>query len=1111
MANPFLDANPFLSMRVASNPFMADYGLPQETEDSLLSQLAGGGLSALGFVGNVLDTPGGFVRTALAGENPFPGIFDPSQRTGGRELLEQYGMLGSNTPGLDFGDVAGFAAEVGLDPLTYMTFGASALTKAGKAADAAGTLAKASYGAGDELLQGARAAQMGAGQRGLVGFGLPFMEEFGAVGTGPLAQKIAGGLDTVGDYARFGNPVGLAAGSLFDPTVMGTTTRPQQIAARHIYELEQAAEAAALKQVADVAYPLLEKGGLSGDADDIAARWNFIENDVPLPAHMQNLTPDLLRMREMVGPELHSSQLTMGQDVPILQDTYQKHYGPRLPAQFPDEPIASANQRILDATDPFASGRKEVLRNIPGARDTINQMSMDPRVSGPNAATAGNQLQRAKLIRDEFLGFSDQKLLDENAKLAAMKKELAKATDQVEIDRLKSGVKKQAHEVGKLAYEFKKSFDLADYLPTLDKRHVDEKIGLFPNDPVYDVMKRMVSGHKSMARTQGVYDYLGNAARMVPQPGDVPLLDVVRKAGLGTQTVEQLTDHGASLARAKVFAQEALGTNLEDDALEALADLESMTDLATVDEASKGMLTQLQKAIGDKGDPRFAYVPKEAEQLISKTLKLGMSADSAEPILSFVDKFTNSFKVGVLTWPSRWVRDFYSAAAINAMDGGLSWRGLSAAHQMATKGPAAEFAGVSAIKEFAGMTDKQATTELLKEMFSQKLIQPYGGAWHDIASGRVAGTQVAGELPGGVPQSLKSTLLDPLKEKGAFDPFMTRGIGHFGQIANETRFAPAKISENISHYTDTMARAAPYIEYRLQGLAPEVAAAKVKLAQVDYSDLTAFEKKYMKRLAPFYTFSRKMIPKVIKDLTERPGGRLAQTIRAENLSRDDQFLPPYLAPGLAVRLPESLGPGNGDTRYLTSIDLPHEAVFQLFRPSNTTLGTIEDTGLGLLGQLNPLIKAPMEMATGKQFYSGRDLADLDSRIGRSLNPGLPPDIPILLDQLVANSPFSRVVSMTGTALDPRKGWGGFATNALSGVKISDVDVTRSRDRIARDAIEEMMRGNPAVSSYTSFSVPQDQIGNLTPEEQMLMREYNAIRERSRQRAQENRAPGAGRL
>lgn len=83
-------------------------------------------LDAIATIGAVFDTPGAIVRNTLAGENPFLGLFDPEERTYGRDLLETWGLLDANEEGLDFGDVAGFGVDVISDPLTLLGFGKAA-------------------------------------------------------------------------------------------------------------------------------------------------------------------------------------------------------------------------------------------------------------------------------------------------------------------------------------------------------------------------------------------------------------------------------------------------------------------------------------------------------------------------------------------------------------------------------------------------------------------------------------------------------------------------------------------------------------------------------------------------------------------------------------------------------------------------------------------------------------------------------------------------------------------------------------------------------------------------------------------------------------------------
>lgn len=985
--------------------------LAPEVEDSLLSQLAGGGLSALGYVGSTLDKPGAALRGLLAGQPdqllnliPFSdalGITNEADRVSGRDLLEQYGMLAPNTPGPDWGDVGGFGAEVLLDPLTYLTFGGSALTKAGRAADAAGDLARGAYGAGGALLKGARQAGIEAGQRGLVGVGLPFMDNVAIAGTGPWAQGIAGGLDRIEHFARFGNPIGRTLGGLFDPGVRDAMSTAGQVEMK--YGIDPALEAAtanARMQLMDRAQQLREMGYLTNTPEESLAFRSYMEGVGPLAPEYAQAQPVLDLLRNDLN-DLLAREQGLGMLTPELQDEFAK-YVPRQRTQFANEAAGMRNM-AFPSEHPFQTGREEFLKNIPGGTEAINRMSLDPALSGAMNNPIADRINVVKSV----YGVTD----DGQAK------------------------------------------NIAEWMGSLPAEHLQKNIPVFGNHPVYDILNRFVAGERAQAATKGIFDFVEKNWTDVRSVNNTPVAEVFAKAGLDA------------------------------------------------------------KYLLPAGGPK--YVPDEIANDIARFLKGFTSPEPAGMVIAALDKFTNAFKVSALTKPSRWVRDFYSGQFMNWVTGLFSPRGLTGAHRIMTEGLDAVAEGVVNIPEFAarGLNPQQATQEIVKELFAHQVIQPFGGEFADLAGQSVSGSKLLSEIPGGVPQTLRGTFIDPLLAEGRFNPLRTRGVGQYGKIARETQFAPVKISENVSHYTDGLNRIAPYIEARLQGLAPAVAARKVKLAQVDYSRLTTTERQALKRALPFYTFTRRMIPKVFGELMERPGGRLAQTIRAENLSRDDQFLPPYLAPGLAVRLPESLSSGTGDARYITSIDLPHESVFQLFRPSNTVLGTIQETGLGLAGMLNPIPKALGEVATGKQFYSGRDLQDLDSRLARLIDPENPPKVSVLWDQFAMNMPIlSPLMTTLGTMADPRKGAGAKAVNLLSGVKISDVDVSRSRDRIARDAIEEMMQGNPSIRTFQNLYVPRELAATLTPEEQLLMAEYGNIQQRARERAQEKRQnAGAGRL
>jgi hypothetical protein len=197
--------------------------LAKEEEPGLLKKIGGGTLGLLGGIGTVLDygTGARAARYLVGGTDPETG-----ETRSGRAILEKYGILGKNKPGLDFGDVGGFAAEVALDPATYLG-GVGALTKGAKAAGAAGkgkvaltglkTELKAAEAAGDvarraevlkkipsvekslrkaeevsggiELAKGA-GAQARAGQRYLLKGKIPFGPEFPIIRGAPAIEAI---------------------------------------------------------------------------------------------------------------------------------------------------------------------------------------------------------------------------------------------------------------------------------------------------------------------------------------------------------------------------------------------------------------------------------------------------------------------------------------------------------------------------------------------------------------------------------------------------------------------------------------------------------------------------------------------------------------------------------------------------------------------------------------------------------------------------------------------------------------------------------------------------------------------------------------------------------
>ena len=146
----------------------------------------------------------------------------------------------------------------------------------------------------------------------------------------------------------------------------------------------------------------------------------------------------------------------------------------------------------------------------------------------------------------------------------------------------------------------------------------------------------------------------------------------------------------------------------------------------------------------------------------------------------------------------------------------------------------------------------------------------------------------------------------------------------------------------------------------------------IKLAEkagFDYSKITKFESKIMRRLIPFYTFARKNAALQASTLAKNPERILNQIKFTKNLSEifggekpteeDIKGLPDWALSGLGFKVE-----GN---RYLTQFGLPlEEFVGRIARPGKTTLSS-----------LNPIVKYPLESKLGYDFFREQDLVDIN--------------------------------------------------------------------------------------------------------------------------------------
>ena len=240
----------------------------------------------------------------------------------------------------------------------------------------------------------------------------------------------------------------------------------------------------------------------------------------------------------------------------------------------------------------------------------------------------------------------------------------------------------------------------------------------------------------------------------------------------------------------------------------------------------------------------------------------------------------------------------------------------------------------------------------------------------------------------------------------------------------------------------------------------------------------------MRNIAPFYTFMRKNMPLQLETLAQHPRS-ISPQLRI-GAGTANSFVPEHLRSGVAI----PLGQENeeGQQRFISQLGLPVEEAFERLKVSPGNIGdTIRNTILAYAGGLNPLIKGPLEQLSNTQFFSGRKLSDLRPQgVVGGLAGVLDPDqqhpiVSQVLSQALANTPATRFLTATDKILDPRKPLWAKALNLGTGVRISDVDLEKSRAIETRKVLEALLRQHPQVATHTSLYVPPAMQSQLSPE------------------------------
>lgn len=216
-----------------------------------------------------------------------------------------------------------------------------------------------------------------------------------------------------------------------------------------------------------------------------------------------------------------------------------------------------------------------------------------------------------------------------------------------------------------------------------------------------------------------------------------------------------------------------------------------------------------------------------------------------------------------------------------------------------------------------------------------------------------------------VPILSKETLKTTLK---------TGGLG-----SQAIHFKAARV---VGQFIEHQQKATAYLAALSQGKSIDAALKLAERAGFDYRALTRFESQILRRLIPFYSFTRKNIELQLRTLGENPQ-RINQVISLlENAQGDispeeKAQLPDYAKEQFILKTGERKP---GYPEIAAGLGTPIEALSSVFGTEKTVGGVrrpaTADSIRRISASLNPLIKVPLERAFNKDFFRDRPLNEV---------------------------------------------------------------------------------------------------------------------------------------
>jgi len=1179
--------------------------LDPEQSQSLGRQVLDTGLGGLRQVLGALDKPHQVVNNLLVGRpgaalrNAVPfshamGLAGPEDEVTGRDLTDTYGLTDKSDKGWGAWG-AGLAADVATDPLTYLGLGpthavsdvgkvakgigatkgwgreallkgfgetTSGLEKAGKTAGEIENIAnKGTRIASPELESAVQKAGVAtpikdAPLGGLANFHIPFTDiHTDPFFTGPRSQAIARGMDTAGNYLKYGNPIGRVAGRLFDKKGTGEAISrlgQESWAGAGQPELEAGMNAARLNR-ADLAQkidPIFQANDWHEQMRqglEPAQQASFPEalnnSDITRAIQgategtLQDLPPQLQaeggKVADLSGflRNKNAGQIAQlkewGAPVGEYESQWGNNYLHREASNaYPHDLQLGAADRPKGRLFPQTTGsslHRDPVFDLPGGVNQVNDMfrqfaGLDRGTIAPGKFGLGapKNIPGAGLIQKPAnLGPTVQQEIERQITDAAAAKGLP-------VQQYHDVIEAKAKALAKQTQAANKAYRGAEASPFMSENIAQTEYN------------RDLQHARQMASNKTAIQALGKGAVPIPedatkemlqQMGVTPLSSAAERLGLRTTPFstgeEEMLKYGPPAPGAVPQVRPNQGALVQIHKLLAPHGTSVTADLLN---------KPFEELLGEVN--RFGVPNSSLEDLAKDYTRMSAGEQLKEPI-RWLDSATNMFKG--LAYPGflpSHVRNSVSAFTNNAIatgkpiqalkdvwEQGKVMRGtagdLSHIPGVAGKTPAEQLASLRRLQAGAGIGNSEGlmNSEIVGGAPGvQSGLRPHlpgsgfagntGNALADAAD--LYFRQGIGGTIGNIGKAIKGSVTGKGIGKSFGENLGIKGVAG----ATEDTLPLVKAGRRIGENVETGWRGAMFNRALEDGMSPEVARDLVNKYHFDYGDMTQFEKNVMRRAVPFYTYTRKNLPLQLGQIMSNPGATVNQfrPLYQHSQAQPAGYVPGYLNSGAAIPI-GGLTP-EGTQQFIGKLGLPAEEAFEHMHAKNG-LPDIANTVLDYMGGLNPIIKAPLEELFNTQFHSQRKLSDLRAQgTAKALGSAFGDENPQLLGERFAISPFTRFFSTADKIADPRKAWWQKALNLGSGVQVTDVNMDKQKSAETRDALLSILQDHPHIRQFTDLYARKEDQGSLTPYEIDLMRKWHEGTERAKQWAKQRAAQQA---